>query len=70
VFAGIPAGVAFDLEIKMAVPDDVAVTPPAEVDRMVGATLAAVDAGLAAHGPRLVMFTSFDPEVCLEVKRR
>lgn len=37
---------------------------------MVSATLAAVDAGLAAHGARLVMFSSFDPEVCMEVKRR
>ena len=41
-----------------------------QVDRMVSATLAAVDAGLAAYGPRLVMFSSFDPEVCVEVKRR
>lgn len=41
-----------------------------QVDRMVSATLAAVDAGLAAHGPRLVMFSSFDPEVCAEIKRR
>ena len=48
----------------MAMPDDLAVTPAEEVDRMVGATLAAVEAGLAAYGPR------FDPEVCLEVKRR
>lgn len=70
VFAGIPPSVAFDLEIKMAVPDDVVVTPAHEVDRMVSATLAAVDAGLAAHGPRTIMFSSFDPEVCLEVKRR
>ena len=57
-------------EIKMAMPNDLAVTPAEEVDRMVGATLAAVEAGLAAYGPRLVMFSSFDPEVCLEVKRR
>lgn len=70
VFAAIPHSVAFDLEIKMAVPNDVAVTPPAEVDRMVSATLAAVDAGLAAYGPRTLMFSSFDPEVCMEVKRR
>lgn len=70
VFAGIPPSVAFDLEVKMAVPDDVAVTPAAEVDRMVSAILAAVDAGLAAHGPRLIVFSSFDPEVCLEIKQR
>ncbi|KAL4440128.1 hypothetical protein ABPG75_003129 [Micractinium tetrahymenae] len=70
VFASIPPHVAFDIEIKMATPDDLAVTAPAEVDRMVSATLAAVDAGLAAHGPRLVMFSSFDPDVCLAVKRR
>lgn len=70
VFAGIPPHVAFDIEIKMATPDSVPATPPAEVDRMVDATLAAVDAGLAAHGPRLVVFSSFDPDVCLEVKRR
>ena len=36
----------------------------------VSATLAAVEAGVAAYGPRLVLFSSFDPDVCLEVKRR
>ena len=54
----------------MATPDSLAATPAAEVQRMVGGILAGVDAGLAAHGPRLVLFTSFDPDVCLEVKRR
>jgi glycerophosphodiester phosphodiesterase len=70
VFATIPPDVAFDIEVKMATPDDLAVTPTEEVDRMVSTTLAAVDAGLAAHGPRLVMFSSFDPEICVEIKRR
>ncbi|PSC67608.1 Glycerophosphodiester phosphodiesterase GDE1 isoform B [Micractinium conductrix] len=70
VFAAIPPSVAFDIEIKMATPNDLAVTPPAEVERMVSATLAAVEAGVAAYGPRLVLFSSFDPDVCLEVKRR
>ena len=57
-------------EIKMAMPDDVVVTPPAEVERVVSATLATVDASMAVHGPRTIMFSSFDPEVCVEVKRR
>ena len=127
MFAAIPPDVAFDIEVKMATPDDLAVTPAEEVnwklhqlfgglescravqigvrllqcwtveacsstlrptgvadanstcnsahyhtqvDRMVSATLAAVDAGLAAHGARLVMFSSFDPDVCVEIKRR
>jgi glycerophosphodiester phosphodiesterase len=70
VFAALPPWVAFDLEIKMATPDDMAVTPPAEVDRMVTATLAAVDKGLKQYGQRAIMFTSFDPDICLEVKRR
>lgn len=70
VFEGLPPSVAFDIEIKMATPDCVAFTPATEVDRMVSATLAAVEAGLDAHGSRLVVFSSFDPCVCQEVKRR
>lgn len=69
VFEGVPPGVAFDIEVKMTTPDDVEVTSPEEVSRQLDAILAVVDAQLAAT-PRVVLFSSFDPEVCVELKRR
>lgn len=71
MFAGIPPEVAFDIEVKMTTPDDEERTPPEEVSRVLDALLAAVDAAqAAAPAPRLLLFSSFDPEVCLELKRR
>ncbi len=72
VFAGVPGHVSFDIEVKMTTPNDVERTPPEEIDRVVTATLAAVDAAAAAAGgrTRAVMFSSFDPEVCIEIRIR
>jgi glycerophosphodiester phosphodiesterase len=81
VFAGLPTHVAFDIEVKMTTPSDAQRTPPEEVERVVTATLAAVDAALSAsrsssdgggrgQSIRAVMFSSFDPEVCIEIRMR
>ncbi len=75
VFAGLPRQIAFDIEVKMTTPSTVERTPPEEVERVVTATLAAVDAAAAAataagSAPRAVMFSSFDPEVCTEIRMR
>jgi glycerophosphodiester phosphodiesterase len=69
VFAALPHSIAFDIEIKMTTPHTQMHTDPAEIDRVLGATLATVDAALVAQ-PRLVVFSSFDPDVCLELRRR
>eukprot|EP00887_Chlorella_sp_A99_P000587 scaffold17.g587.t1 len=70
VFLAIPPGVPFDIEVKMATPASLAVTPAAEIDRMLTAILAEVEVGLAAGGPRPVIFSCFDPDVCAELRAR
>lgn len=77
VFAAVPQEVGFDIEVKMTTPHDILKTPPEEVERVVTATLIAVDqASLISSSPstlrrpRAVMFSSFDPEVCVELKTR
>jgi glycerophosphodiester phosphodiesterase len=87
VFEAMPAAVAFDIEIKMTTPPHVAQTSAEEVDRVVTAILAAVDAaeadwptgrsnnnnnnnGGGGDGGRVILYSSFDPEVCLEVRKR
>lgn len=70
VFAELPEDVAFDIEIKMTTPDTEPCTPPEEVARQLDAILAVVDSGLTAAPRRRLLFSSFDPEVCAELKRR
>jgi glycerophosphodiester phosphodiesterase len=65
----------FDIEIKLATPDDMAVTPPSEVERMVDNILGAVEVAEArdegqGKRKRPLLFSSFDPDVCDLVKRR
>lgn len=55
--------VGFDIEVKMATPPELAVTPAQEVDRMVGPILQAVQA-VATYSSRPIVFSSFDPEIC------
>lgn len=55
--------VGFDIEVKMAMPAELAVTPPQEVERMVTPILEAVQA-LATYSSRPILFSSFDPEIC------
>lgn len=71
VFMAVPAHVAFDIEIKMSTPVTLARTPAEEVNRIVGATLAAVDAAFQGTTARRdLMFSSFDPDVCVAMKAR
>lgn len=70
VFAALPPNVPFDIEVKMSTPNDLAQTPAGEISRMLDSILAEVDAAVAAHGPRLLLFSCFDPDVCLELRRR
>ncbi|KAI8473547.1 MAG: PLC-like phosphodiesterase [Monoraphidium minutum] len=78
VFSALPPGVGFDIEVKMATPDTLAVTPPEEVERVIAPILAAVErccpppaaGGAAAPHERPVVFSSFDPDVCRELRAR
>ena len=70
VFTELPEDVAFDIEIKMTPPDPEPCPPPEEVARQLDAILAVVDGGLAAAPRRRLLFSSFCPEVCAELKRR
>ena len=60
---GVDHSLGFDIEVKMATPAELAVTPPQEVERMVGPILKAVEA-LGTYGSRQIVFSSFDPEIC------
>lgn len=75
VWGGLPAHVGFDIEIKMATPDDVAVTPLDEILRMVDPILRTVEIAEArdegqGRPRRPLLFSSFDPDVVDLVKRR
>jgi hypothetical protein len=63
---GVEPSVGFDIEVKMATPPDVPVTPAHEVDRMVDAILDQVQA-VATHSSRPIVFSSFDPEICRQI---
>ena len=60
---GVDHSLGFDIEVKMATPTELAVTPPQEVERMVGPVLKAVEA-LGTYSSRQIVFSSFDPEIC------
>lgn len=60
---GVNPSIGFDIEVKMATPPSLAVTPQLEVDRMVNAILDQVQA-VATHSSRPIVFSSFDPEIC------
>lgn len=75
VFQAIPTDIAFDIEVKMTTPSDVERTPIEEIHRVVTATLNAVELATSAHNTntgsnRTVMFSSFDPDICTEIKQR
>lgn len=61
LFSSLPPQLAFNIEVKMATPDELAVTPEAEIQRMVGPILEVVG---RCGGDRQVVFSSFDPDVC------
>lgn len=69
LFGALPAHLAFNIEVKMATPDEMAKTPAAEIQRMVGPILDVV-ARCTVGSPdpvqqqRQVVFSSFDPDVC------
>ncbi len=60
---GVDRSVGFDIEVKMATPPELAVTPPQEIERMVAPILEAVQS-VATHSSRPIVFSSFDPEIC------
>lgn len=67
VFQAVPQGCGFDVEVKMTTGPEVVATPPDEIDRMLSAILPVV----AAHARgRDVFYSSFDPDVCTELRRR
>lgn len=75
VFERIPPHVGFDIEIKMATGEDVVKTPDGERWRMTDAILRTVDVAEAraralGRPVRPLLFSSFDPDVCEDVKRR
>ncbi|KAF8065766.1 LRRC1 [Scenedesmus sp. PABB004] len=67
LFATLPGGLAFNIEVKLATPPELAATPAAEIARMVGPILDVVSRAAAPGAPapgRQVVFSSFDPDVC------
>eukprot|EP00877_Chromochloris_zofingiensis_P002794 jgi/Chrzof1/12515/Cz06g37010.t1 len=80
VFHAIHPTVGFDIEVKMATPDTLAITPQEEIDRMLDAILPVVEAcsnpsGTSHHqqpgsasSMRPIVFTSFDPDVCKQLR--
>ncbi|KAF5825964.1 Glycerophosphoryl diester phosphodiesterase family-domain-containing protein [Dunaliella salina] len=69
IFEGLPEDVGLNVEIKMAVPDTVAVTPAEEVQRMLTPILQCVDRHVGPSSTRAVTFSSFDPDVCIALRR-
>lgn len=69
VFAGLPSSVGFNIEVKMATPDDVMRTPAVEVERVVSSILQVVSQ-CTMDGQRTIVFSSFDPEVCAALRER
>lgn len=69
LFKTLPEHVGFDIEVKMAMPDNVEATPAEEIDRMLTPILKCVEEN-ATNSNRTIVFTSFDPDVCLELARR
>jgi glycerophosphodiester phosphodiesterase len=69
LFGALPAHLAFNIEVKMATPSDMAITPADEIHRMVGPILDVVQrcttgSSDPAQQQRQVVFSSFDPDVC------
>lgn len=71
LFATLPPNLAFNIEVKMATSDDVAVTPEEEINRMVKPIMEVVNR-CARNGDcqpsRQVVFSSFDPDVCRAIR--
>jgi glycerophosphodiester phosphodiesterase len=73
LFDVVPAEVGFDIEVKMATPDTLARTPATEIDRMLGPILDVVNHACTlnpANCHRPLIFTSFDPDICSELRAR
>lgn len=74
LFTVLPPSLAFNIEVKMATPPDLAVTPEGEIGRVVLPVLdvvarcAAAAAAASDAPPRQVVFSSFDPDVCAALR--
>eukprot|EP00878_Enallax_costatus_P012044 GHUV01012576.1.p1 GENE.GHUV01012576.1~~GHUV01012576.1.p1 ORF type:complete len:357 (+),score=138.76 GHUV01012576.1:429-1499(+) len=68
LFNSLPPNLAFNIEVKMATPDDLAVTPAEEISRMVKPIMDVVNRCSSESGAcqpaRQVVFSSFDPDIC------
>lgn len=69
VFQSVPETIGFDIEVKMTTGDDIEHTPSDEVDRVLSAVLPVVER-MSVSGQRNIVFSSFDPDVCLELRKR
>lgn len=69
MFNAVPEHVAFDIEVKMTTPDDMVHTPAEEVQRMVNSIMRLVSQ-CNANNQRTIVFSSFDPDVCTELRQR
>lgn len=68
VFQELPEHVGFDIEVKMTVPDDILATPPEEIARVVEPIVKVVEE-CTAGSSRTIMFSSFDPDVCVRLRQ-
>jgi glycerophosphodiester phosphodiesterase len=68
LFDNIDESVGFNVEVKMTTPSTVKATPQEEVDRVVNPTLEIMNK--CSGGKRVIVYSSFDPDVCLALKQR
>ena len=70
VLTFLPADLGLNLEIKMATPASLERTPRAEIERMTQPIVAALvrDARFRPEGQ--IVISSFDPDICTEMKRK
>lgn len=67
LFEELPKGAGFDLEVKMTTLEGGGSTPPEEVSRVLNPIL---ETARRFCSDRLVVFSSFDPDICIDLRRR
>jgi glycerophosphodiester phosphodiesterase len=69
VLNALPEHVAVNIEVKMTTPDDIAQTSAEEIDRVLSAVVPVINA--SSHSTRrTILLSSFDPDVCDQLRRR
>jgi len=70
VLESLPLDLGLNLEIKMATPDTLAATPPLEIERMTQPIVDLLIKNSRVEDGRQIVVSSFDPDICTEIKRK